>query len=147
MYDMSREIWLNISSGNGLLPKGTKPLPVPVSTHHQRCSVGFIWEKVHKEYSIPSMSSEVALLKLLCMFPISQGPISKYIYIINNFWDGPSNWNFSFWRQEVFILCLGENMVSDILVMRMQGARASAEMLLHVLVLEDYFPAFTQLRI
>ena len=29
------EIWVNIGSGNGLLPDGTKPLPEPVLAYHQ----------------------------------------------------------------------------------------------------------------
>ena len=29
------EIWVNIGSGNGLLPDGTKPLPEPMLTYHQ----------------------------------------------------------------------------------------------------------------
>ena len=28
-------IWVNIGSGNGLLPGGTKPLPEPMLTNHQ----------------------------------------------------------------------------------------------------------------
>ena len=28
--------WVNIGSGNGLLPDGTKPLPEPILTYHQR---------------------------------------------------------------------------------------------------------------
>ena len=28
-------IWVNIGSGNGLLPDGTKPLPEPMLTYHQ----------------------------------------------------------------------------------------------------------------
>ena len=35
------EIWVNIGSGNGLLPDGTKPLLEPVLTYHQICSVAF----------------------------------------------------------------------------------------------------------
>ena len=31
---MVTEIWVNIGSGNGLLPDGTKPLPEPMSTDH-----------------------------------------------------------------------------------------------------------------
>ena len=27
-------IWVNIGSGNGLLPEGTKPLPEPMLTYH-----------------------------------------------------------------------------------------------------------------
>ena len=37
-------MWVNIGSGNGLLPDGTKPLPESVLTYHQRCSVAVTWE-------------------------------------------------------------------------------------------------------
>ena len=30
-----QEIWVNIGSGNGFLPDGTKPLPKPMLTYHQ----------------------------------------------------------------------------------------------------------------
>ena len=32
---MATENWVNIGSGNGLLPDGTKPLPEPMLTYHQ----------------------------------------------------------------------------------------------------------------
>ena len=32
---MVTEISINIGSGNGLLPEGTKPLPEPVLTYHK----------------------------------------------------------------------------------------------------------------
>ena len=32
---MVTEIWVNIGSGNGLLPDGTKPLPEPMLTYHK----------------------------------------------------------------------------------------------------------------
>ena len=32
---MATEIWVNIGSGNGLLPYGTKPLPEPMLLDHQ----------------------------------------------------------------------------------------------------------------
>ena len=32
---MATEIWINIGSGNGLLPDGTKPLPEPMLTYQQ----------------------------------------------------------------------------------------------------------------
>ena len=32
---MATEIWVNIGSGNGLVPDGTKPLPEPMLTDHQ----------------------------------------------------------------------------------------------------------------
>ena len=36
---MGTYLWINIDSGNGLLPDGTKPLPEPMSTYHQWGSV------------------------------------------------------------------------------------------------------------
>ena len=32
---MARKIWVNIGSGNGLMPDGTKSLPEPMLTYHQ----------------------------------------------------------------------------------------------------------------
>ena len=32
---MVTKIWVNIGSGNGLVPDGTKPLPEPMLTNHQ----------------------------------------------------------------------------------------------------------------
>ena len=34
-----------------LLPDGTKALPEPVLTYHQRCAVTFMWEQFRKEHS------------------------------------------------------------------------------------------------
>ena len=45
------EIWVNIGSGNGLLPDGTKPLPEPMLTYHQRGSVALSWEQFHRKCS------------------------------------------------------------------------------------------------
>ena len=36
-----------IDSGNSLLHDGANPLPEPMLTYHQRCSVAFIWEQYH----------------------------------------------------------------------------------------------------
>ena len=33
-HHMATEIWVNIVSGNGLLPGGTKPLPEPMLIYH-----------------------------------------------------------------------------------------------------------------
>ena len=42
------EIWVNIGSGNGLLPDGTKSLPEPMLTDHQWSPVTFILGQFHK---------------------------------------------------------------------------------------------------
>ena len=38
---MATKISFNIGLGNGLLPDGTKPLPEPMLTYHQVCTVAF----------------------------------------------------------------------------------------------------------
>ena len=43
-----RHIWVNIGSGNGLLPDGTKPLPEPMLTFHNLSPVTFILGQFHK---------------------------------------------------------------------------------------------------
>ena len=39
----------NIGSGNGLVPDGTKPLPVPMLPFYLCGFVAFAWEKFHSE--------------------------------------------------------------------------------------------------
>ena len=45
---MVKEIWVNIGSGNGLLPDGTKPLPETMLTYHQWSPKTFTWKKFHE---------------------------------------------------------------------------------------------------
>ena len=70
---MVTSIWIKIGSGNGLLPEGSKPLPKPVLTYHQRCALAFTWEQFYKKSSqtehVTVMCSEIILLKLLPHFP------------------------------------------------------------------------------
>ena len=47
---MVTEIWVNIGSGNGLLPDGTKPLPEPILTDHQQSPVTFILGQFNKRH-------------------------------------------------------------------------------------------------
>ena len=46
----SDAIWVNIGSGNGLLPDGTKPLPEPMLTDHQWSPVTSILGRFHKRH-------------------------------------------------------------------------------------------------
>ena len=63
---MVSQIWVNIGSGNGLVPDGAKPLPEPMLTSHRRCSVAFSWEHLSKNCSwICNMCLKITLLKLL----------------------------------------------------------------------------------
>ena len=41
---MATQILVNIGSGNGWLPDGTKPLPEPMLTYHKYVPVMFILE-------------------------------------------------------------------------------------------------------
>ena len=58
-------IWVNLGSGNGLLPDGTKPLPEPKLTFHWGWSAAFTWEQFHKKCSW----KEIMILKLFPCFP------------------------------------------------------------------------------
>ena len=49
---MATTIWVNIGSGNGLLPDGTKPLPEPLWSTHQWGLVAFPWEQFQRKCSI-----------------------------------------------------------------------------------------------
>ena len=51
-WHMVTQIWVNIGSGNGLLPDGTKPLPEPMLTYHQRSSLAFTFEQCPSYYSV-----------------------------------------------------------------------------------------------
>ena len=63
---MMIEIWVNIGSGNGLVPDGTKPLPEPMLTSHRWTSVAFIWEGFFSE--CPSYLLCVTSLNILILF-------------------------------------------------------------------------------
>ena len=45
-------IWVNIGSGNGLVPYITKPSPEPMLIYHQWGPLAFKWEKVHRNSSV-----------------------------------------------------------------------------------------------
>ena len=47
---MATKIWVNIGSGNGLVPTGIKPLPEPMLSFHQCGPVTFIWGQLFKRY-------------------------------------------------------------------------------------------------
>ena len=54
---MATEIWVNIGSGNGLLPDGTKPLPEPMLTDHQWSPSGIHIRAISQEMPQPSISN------------------------------------------------------------------------------------------
>ena len=51
---MATEIWVNIGSGNGLVPDGTKPLPEPMLTFLQSSDIHI--RAISQEMSQPSVT-------------------------------------------------------------------------------------------
>ena len=69
---MANEIWVNIGSGNGLLPDHTKPLPEPMLTDHQWGPETFILVAISKGMTQPSITKirlKITYLKFLSNFP------------------------------------------------------------------------------
>ena len=67
---MATWIWVNIGSGNGLLPDGTKQLPEPMLTDHQWHSCIIVQGQFHKRcLNHQSLKSIWKYLKFLSNFP------------------------------------------------------------------------------
>ena len=72
---MATEIWVNIGSGNGLLPDGAKPLPDHVDWSSRKSSDIHI-RAISQEIPLPAITK--IRLKIICLnfIQISQGPMS-----------------------------------------------------------------------
>ena len=69
---MATEIWVNICSGNGLLPDGTKPLPGPMLTDHQLSPVTCMLGQFHKRFlnqELLKIRLKITYLKFHSNFP------------------------------------------------------------------------------
>ena len=75
---MATEIWVNIGSGNGVLPDGTKPLPEPMLTDLQWSPVTFILGQFHKWCLNHQSLKSVWKLHIENVIQISQGPKSYH---------------------------------------------------------------------
>ena len=73
---MATEIWVNIGSGNGLLPDGTKPSPEPLLIYHQYGLLASIWVQFYKTYFNQQSLQLAGKLLSKNFFEISQGPMS-----------------------------------------------------------------------
>ena len=77
---MVTEIWVDIGSGNGLLPDGTKPLPEPMLTYHQKGLVGVRWDSSEGNFTIDtsanSHKNELENYISKFVLQISQGAMS-----------------------------------------------------------------------
>ena len=73
------QILVNIGSGSGLLPGGTKPSPKPMLTYHQRCSVAFTWEQISQEVLMNLIWNICLEITVFYYHHTSQGPMSQII--------------------------------------------------------------------
>ena len=73
---MVTKIWVNIGSGSGLLPDGTKPLPEPMLTDHQQSPVTLILGQFHKRCLNHQSLKCVWKLHVQNFIQVSQGPMS-----------------------------------------------------------------------
>ena len=71
-------ILVNIGSGNGLLPDGTKPLPEPVLTFHLWGSVVFTLEQFRSQ--CPSYYSVYRVWNLKYIFKITTTSVGNFSY-------------------------------------------------------------------
>ena len=72
---VTREAWVNIGSGNGLLPDGTKPLPEPMLTGHHWSPVASILGQFHNRcFCHQPLTFENYISKISFKFP--RGPMS-----------------------------------------------------------------------
>ena len=68
---MVTQLWVNIDSGNGLLPDRTKPLPEPMLTSSVRSSENHLWA-VAQEIPRPAITEinlEIIYVKFLSNLP------------------------------------------------------------------------------
>ena len=69
---MATEIWVNIGSGNGLLPDGTKPLPEPMLTDNQWSPSDIHMKAISQEMPQPPVTKihlKITYLNLHSNFP------------------------------------------------------------------------------
>ena len=68
-----RQIWVNIGSGNGLFPDGTKPLPEPMLTDHQwspeTVILGQAISQVMPQPSVTKICLKITYVKFNSNFP------------------------------------------------------------------------------
>ena len=76
---MATQIWVNIGSGNGVLPDCTKPLPDPMLTYHQWGSVAYTREQFHRTCSMVQTVTWIRNVHLQNYCHISKGSMSKYL--------------------------------------------------------------------
>ena len=61
---MMKQKWVNIGSGNGLLPDGTKPLPKPLLNYHHVVLRGIQLSPISQKVLMDFIQSIILVLKL-----------------------------------------------------------------------------------
>ena len=74
---MATEFWVNIGSGNGLLPDGTNPSPEPMLTYHQWGPVVITWGQFHIKWLSHQLFKLARKLISSNFIQISQGSMGK----------------------------------------------------------------------
>ena len=81
---MATEIWVNIGSGNGLLPDGTNPLPEPMLTDHQWSPSDIHIRAISQE--MPQPSSIKICLKITYLNFHSNFPwVNELIFLLTQY--------------------------------------------------------------
>ena len=79
------EIWVNIGSGNGLLPDSTKPLPEPMLTDHQWSPSDIHIRAISQEMPQPSVTKiclKITYLNLHLNFPGANELTASTVYSV-----------------------------------------------------------------
>ena len=89
---MATQIYVNTSSGIGLLPDGTKPLPEPVLTYLQQGPMTFSWAQFSKRlFTLQSLNKLENYLSKI----VFKSPRGQWVDIIVSY--GSSRW-WEFWK-------------------------------------------------
>ena len=75
---MSTQICVNIGSGNGLVPDGTKLLPEPVLTDHQWSPATFILGQHYNDAIMGAIASQITSLMIVYSIVYSDADQRKY---------------------------------------------------------------------
>ena len=82
------DMWVNIGSGNGLLPNGTQPLPEPMLTYHQRV----LWHSPKSNFtgSVKDINFEKFTCKITSTFLRRQWVKNTSQYISHSYLCSPN---------------------------------------------------------
>ena len=83
---MAAGIWVNIGSGNGMLPDGRKPLPEPLLTYHQWgtvISIGGQFQKEYLSHQWPILAGKLLIWKFLRNLPGTNATLTSFSLMLD----------------------------------------------------------------